>query len=192
MDRKQIINDPEIGNKAEAYEAFDDIPTNPNLDATIGDVINTRYGRRDMLRGMLGVSAAATLFGTSALIAPNRATASAAPESRYRFDELTWGNDETHHIANGYEADVLLRWGDPITADAINDLILEQVRGLGAAAVSITHDMASARKIADNIAMLYEGKIIWHGPADIIDNSGSEYVDQFVHGRAEGPIQPAI
>ena len=68
----------------------------------------------------------------------------------------------------------------------------EQGRGLGAAAVSITHDMASARKIADNIAMLYEGKIIWHGPADIIDNSGSEYVDQFVHGRAEGPIQPAI
>ncbi|MEH6742625.1 ABC transporter ATP-binding protein [Hyphomonas sp.] len=81
---------------------------------------------------------------------------------------------------------------DPITADAINDLILEQVHNLGAAAVSITHDMASARKIADNIAMLYEGKIIWHGPAHIIDNSGNEYVDQFVHGRAEGPIQPAI
>ena len=81
---------------------------------------------------------------------------------------------------------------DPITADAINDLILEQVRGLGAAAVSITHDMASARKIADNIAMLYDGKIIWHGPAGIIDNSGSDYVDQFVHGRADGPIQPAI
>ena len=78
MDRKHIINDPEIGNKAEAYEAFDDIPTNPNLEATIGDVINTRYGRRDMLRGMLGVSAAASLFGTSALIAPNRATAATA------------------------------------------------------------------------------------------------------------------
>ena len=118
MDRKHIINDPEIGNKAEAYEAFDDIPTNPNLEATIGDVINTRYGRRDMLRGMLGVSAAASLFGTSALIAPNRATAATAPESRYRFDELAWGNDETHHIAKGYEADVLLRWGDPITAEA--------------------------------------------------------------------------
>ncbi|RAN31774.1 ABC transporter ATP-binding protein [Hyphomonas pacifica] len=81
---------------------------------------------------------------------------------------------------------------DPITADAINDLIIEQVRSLGAAAVSITHDMASARKIADNIAMLYEGKIIWHGPADIIDNSGNDYVDQFVHGRADGPIQPTI
>ena len=81
---------------------------------------------------------------------------------------------------------------DPITADAINDLIIEQVRGLGAASISITHDMASARKIADEIAMLYEGQIIWRGPASEIDNSGNAYVDQFVHGRAEGPIQPAI
>ena len=81
---------------------------------------------------------------------------------------------------------------DPITADAINDLILEQVKALGAAAVTITHDMASARKVADEIAMLFEGKIIWRGSADKIDNSGNEYVDQFVHGRAEGPIQPAL
>ena len=81
---------------------------------------------------------------------------------------------------------------DPITADAINDLIVEQTKALGAAAVSITHDMASARKIADEIAMLYEGEIIWRGPASSIDDSGNEYVDQFVHGRAEGPIQPAL
>jgi phospholipid/cholesterol/gamma-HCH transport system ATP-binding protein len=81
---------------------------------------------------------------------------------------------------------------DPITADAINDLIIEQVRGLGAAAVTITHDMPSARKVADEIAMLFEGKIIWRGKASEIDNSGNPYVDQFVHGRAEGPIQPAI
>ena len=81
---------------------------------------------------------------------------------------------------------------DPITADAINDLIVEMVRGLGAAAVSITHDMASARKIADEIAMLFEGKIIWRGKASDVDHSGNEYVDQFVNGRADGPIQPAI
>ncbi|MFN4184396.1 MAG: ABC transporter ATP-binding protein [Hyphomonas sp.] len=81
---------------------------------------------------------------------------------------------------------------DPITADAINDLILEMVRGLGAAAVTITHDMASAKKIADEIAMLYEGEIIWRGPAKDVYASGNEYVDQFVNGRAEGPIQPAI
>jgi len=81
---------------------------------------------------------------------------------------------------------------DPITADAINDLIIEQVKALGAAAVSITHDMASARKIADEIAMLFEGQIIWRGPATEIDTSGNDHVDQFVHGRAEGPIQPAL
>ncbi|MFN3607875.1 MAG: ABC transporter ATP-binding protein [Hyphomonas sp.] len=81
---------------------------------------------------------------------------------------------------------------DPITADAINDLILEMVRGLGAAAVTITHDMASAKKIADEIAMLYEGEIIWRGPAADVYASGNDYVDQFVNGRADGPIQPAI
>jgi phospholipid/cholesterol/gamma-HCH transport system ATP-binding protein len=81
---------------------------------------------------------------------------------------------------------------DPITADAINDLIVEQTKALGAAAVSITHDMASARKIADEIAFLYEGEIIWRGPASTIDDSGNAYVDQFVHGRADGPIQPAL
>lgn len=81
---------------------------------------------------------------------------------------------------------------DPITADAINDLILEQVRGLGAAAVTITHDMASATKIADEIAMLLEGRIIWRGPASEVYSSGNEYVDQFVNGRADGPIKPAI
>lgn len=81
---------------------------------------------------------------------------------------------------------------DPITADAINDLIVEQTKALGAAAVSITHDMASARKIADEIAMLFEGVIIWRGPASMIDYSGNDHVDQFVHGRAEGPIQPAL
>jgi len=77
---------------------------------------------------------------------------------------------------------------DPIMADVINDLIVDSVKGLGATALSITHDMASARKIADHIAMLHEGKIVWHGPIDKLDNSGNEYVEQFIHGRADGPI----
>jgi len=81
---------------------------------------------------------------------------------------------------------------DPITADAVNDLIVEQVKALGAAAVSITHDMASVRKIADEVAMLHEGKIVWRGPVSALDNSGNPYIDQFVNGRADGPIQPAI
>ena len=75
MTRRQILDDPEIGNKAEAFEAFDDIPTNPNLQRTIGDVINARYGRRDILRGMLGVTATTALFGTSAMVAPRQAAA---------------------------------------------------------------------------------------------------------------------
>jgi phospholipid/cholesterol/gamma-HCH transport system ATP-binding protein len=80
---------------------------------------------------------------------------------------------------------------DPITADVINDLIVRCVRQLGATALSITHDMASVRKIADEVAMLYDGRIIWKGPAAEIDRSGNEYVDQFVHGHAEGPIKVA-
>jgi phospholipid/cholesterol/gamma-HCH transport system ATP-binding protein len=81
---------------------------------------------------------------------------------------------------------------DPITADAVNNLIVEQVKALGAAAISITHDMASVRKIADEVAMLHEGRVIWRGPVSTLDKSDSAHVDQFVHGRAEGPIQPAI
>jgi phospholipid/cholesterol/gamma-HCH transport system ATP-binding protein len=81
---------------------------------------------------------------------------------------------------------------DPITADAINDLIVDMVRELGCAAVSITHDMASARKIADEIAMIHEGRIVWRGPASSIDQSGSAMVDQFIHGRAEGPIKAIV
>ena len=77
---------------------------------------------------------------------------------------------------------------DPIMGDVINDLIIRCVRTLGATALSITHDMASARKIGDRIAMLYKGQIIWTGPADQIFDSGNPYVDQFVNGRAEGPI----
>ena len=117
MDRKSFITDPEFGNKAEAFEAYDDVPTNPNLSRTIGDVINARYGRRDLLRGALAVTATTALFGTSAIVAPRQAAAK-PHGSRYDFEELTLGNDEHHHIAKGYDADVLLRWGDPITADA--------------------------------------------------------------------------
>ncbi|MCP5368142.1 MAG: ATP-binding cassette domain-containing protein [Hyphomicrobiales bacterium] len=81
---------------------------------------------------------------------------------------------------------------DPIMADVINDLIVKTTREVGASALSITHDMASARKIANRIAMLYEGRIIWQGPVADIDHAGNEYVDQFIHGRAEGPIKMAV
>ena len=81
---------------------------------------------------------------------------------------------------------------DPIMADVINDLIVDLVRDLKITALTITHDMASARKIADRIAMLYTGRIIWNGPVGEIDRSGNEYVDQFVNGRAEGPIRMQV
>lgn len=81
---------------------------------------------------------------------------------------------------------------DPIMGDVIDDLIVKCAQELGATTLSITHDMASARKIADTIAMIYKGRIIWTGPADSIDNSGNAMVDQFVNGRAEGPIQMEI
>jgi len=81
---------------------------------------------------------------------------------------------------------------DPIMADVINDLIVETSKGLGATTLSITHDMASARKIADNIAMIYKGEIIWQGDAKDIDHSGNEYVDQFIKGSATGPIKMEV
>jgi phospholipid/cholesterol/gamma-HCH transport system ATP-binding protein len=81
---------------------------------------------------------------------------------------------------------------DPIMADIINNLIVDCVRGLGATAVSITHDMVSARKIADRIAMLHQGKIVWQGTTAEIDRTDNPYVDQFVHGRAEGPIRMEV
>ena len=81
---------------------------------------------------------------------------------------------------------------DPIMADVINDLIVKCVREVGTTAVSITHDMVSARKIADRIAMLHGGRIVWHGPTAEIDHSGNPYVDQFINGRADGPIKMQI
>ena len=78
---------------------------------------------------------------------------------------------------------------DPIMADVINDLIRTLVTDLKITALTITHDMSSVRKIADRVAMLYQGRIIWEGSKAAIDTAGNPYVDQFVHGRAEGPIQ---
>ena len=81
---------------------------------------------------------------------------------------------------------------DPIMSDVINDLIISCVKKLGATALTITHDMASARKIADKIAMLYEGKIIWTGTVKDIDKTDNPYVKQFIAGSAQGPIKMLI
>ena len=78
---------------------------------------------------------------------------------------------------------------DPIMAGVINDLIREIVVEMGATAMTITHDMSSVRAIADEVAMLHDGIIQWSGPIADIDQSGDPFLDQFIHGRAEGPIE---
>jgi len=81
---------------------------------------------------------------------------------------------------------------DPIMSDVINNLIVDTVKKLGATALTITHDMASARKIADRIAMLYQGKIIWVGTVTELDKTDNAFVRQFVAGSANGPIKMEV
>ena len=78
---------------------------------------------------------------------------------------------------------------DPIMGAVIDGLIRDCVQRLGATAVSITHDMASARRIGDEAAMIYKGRIIWNGPAAELGHTGNAMVDQFANGTREGPIQ---
>jgi len=78
---------------------------------------------------------------------------------------------------------------DPIMGAVIDDLVVTCVKQLGSTAVAITHDIASARRIGDAAAMIHHGRIIWSGPAGDLMNSGNPIVDQFTHGRREGPIQ---
>lgn len=78
---------------------------------------------------------------------------------------------------------------DPIMSGVINELIREIVVEMGATAMTITHDMTSVRAIADNIAMLHDGVIQWTGPVSQMDDSGNPYLDQFIQGKADGPIE---
>ncbi len=78
---------------------------------------------------------------------------------------------------------------DPIMGAVIDGIIVDCVKRLGSTAVAITHDMASARRIGDRAAMINKGRIVWEGPATALMDSGNEVVDQFTHGRREGPIQ---
>jgi phospholipid/cholesterol/gamma-HCH transport system ATP-binding protein len=78
---------------------------------------------------------------------------------------------------------------DPIMGAVIDDLVVDCVKQLGSTAVAITHDIASARRIGDAAAMIHHGRIVWSGPASDLMDSGNPVVDQFTHGRREGPIQ---
>lgn len=78
---------------------------------------------------------------------------------------------------------------DPIMTNNVNRLIKSNAEKIGATTVAVTSNMDGARAIADRIAMIYDGKIVWCGPVSEADNSGNEYFDQFIHHRGEGPIQ---
>jgi len=90
--------------------------TNPTDNRTMGEIIAARFSRRGFLKGSLAVSAIAATVGPLAMIAADDARA--AEGSAFKFDELEAGIDDKHHVAPGYDADVLLRWGDPLFADS--------------------------------------------------------------------------
>ena len=98
--------------RAQAFEESENTGRNPTDNATIGDVIAARFHRRDLLKGALGVAAIAATVSPLAIAAAGRAQAQNG--TRYRFEEVAAGVDETHHVAAGHDADVLIRWGDPI------------------------------------------------------------------------------
>ncbi len=102
--------------RAQAYEASEDIGRNPTGNPTIGDVIAARFDRRDLLKGALGVAAITATMGPLAFLSADGARAEAA--SRFKFREIEAGVDADHHVAEGYDAQVLVRWGDPLLPGA--------------------------------------------------------------------------
>lgn len=102
--------------RAQACELSQDIGVNDSSTPLIGEIISHRYGRRDLLKGMLAGSVAGLALA-SGLAIPQQARANGARHS-FNFREVTHGADRTHHVADGHEVDILIRWGDPVTADA--------------------------------------------------------------------------
>lgn len=116
QDTMNTSHEDQISRARRAEEA-EDISSNPASGATMGDVIAERFSRRDMLRGALAVSAMASAVSSLALFAGD-AKAKESARSSFDFKELAAGSDERHHVAEGYSADVLIRWGDPVAKDA--------------------------------------------------------------------------
>jgi uncharacterized protein len=103
--------------RASDLEDSGDVGINPTRNLTMGEVIATRFNRRDLLRGSLAVAAISATVGTRALAA-NEQPAKKTPLASFDFKEIEAGVDHTHHVAEGYDAQVLLRWGDPLFPDA--------------------------------------------------------------------------
>ncbi|TIV47013.1 MAG: PhoX family phosphatase, partial [Mesorhizobium sp.] len=111
-----MTQSPETRFRTSLLEENDGPPVNPTDNRTIGEIIAARFSRRGFLKGSLAVSAIAATVSPLALVAANEARAAEA--SAFKFDELEAGIDDKHHVAPGYDADVLLRWGDPLFADS--------------------------------------------------------------------------
>jgi secreted PhoX family phosphatase len=114
MQREGIMTGTTV-TRARAFEESEDIGRNPSANPTIGDVIAQRLNRRDILKGALGTAAIAATVSPLAIAAAQHARASGG---RFRFNELQAGVDETHHVAEGYDTDILIRWGDPVLPGA--------------------------------------------------------------------------
>jgi len=110
-------NDDRFSSRSEYFESLEDIPTNPSQAPTLGDVVNRRFNRRDILKGALGVAAVGAL-APFPLIGDAKAGTSGAKAGRFGFQEIAHGADRTHHVAPGYSADVLMRWGDRVVPGA--------------------------------------------------------------------------
>ena len=179
-DRQQVLK--KFGMLFQGGALFDSLPVWENISFALlqNNVVNRAQARELAIEKLksVGLSPEVANLSPSELsggmqkrVALARAIA-ASPEIIF-FDEPTTGLD-------------------PIMADVINQLIVKCSKDLGATTLTITHDMASVRRIAHRVAMIYQGKIIWNGEIREIERSGNEYVDQFIHGRAEGPITAAV
>jgi phospholipid/cholesterol/gamma-HCH transport system ATP-binding protein len=168
-----------IGMLFQAGALFDSLPVWENV--TFGLVAKRKLGRRAAREKAAEFLEAVGLAASVGDLSPSElsggmqkrvalARAIAAQPDIMFFDEPTTGLD-------------------PIMGAVIDGLIVDCVKRLGSTALAITHDMASARRIGDTAAMIHHGRIVWNGPASALMESGNAEVDQFTHGRREGPIQ---
>ncbi len=104
--------------RSQRAESSQDIGVNASANPTIGDVIADRFSRRDLVKGALGVAAIAATTGSLALDSAKAQGSAAAPASRFRFEEIEAKVEQNHAVAKGYDADILIRWGDPVLPGA--------------------------------------------------------------------------
>ena len=178
---RQQVNS-QIGLLFQHAALFDSLPIWENVAFSL--MTKKKYSRRELY---------ALAIEKMALVGLNSKTANLFPE------DLSAGMQKRAGLARAIADDPAIIFFDepttgldPVMSDAINKLILHVNQVVGATTLTITHDMASAKKIGDRIAMLHEGKIVWVGESSQVENSGNEYLDQFIHGRTSGPIKMTI